>query len=118
MTIETLAADAGARARQPAPAFILTISCPDRIGIVARVSSFFVEHGCNIIESAQSGDAVNGRFFYRTVFAPSRAETVDSLTAAFAPIAREFGMDARFYDRAAKVPTILMVSRFGHCLND
>jgi formyltetrahydrofolate deformylase len=101
-----------------APAFILTLSCPDRIGIVARVSGFFVDHGCNILESAQYGDAINGRFFYRTVFAPSRAETVSSLAEAFAPVAQDFGMDAHFYDRAAKAPTILMVSRFGHCLND
>src|SRR5689334_15143654 len=85
------------------PTFILALSCPDRIGIVARVSSFFVHHGCNILESAQYGDADNGRFFYRTTFEPARVETVASLTEAFAPIAEEFGMEAHIYDQAAKV---------------
>ena len=116
----TLTDIAPAKAAAPAskPTFILVLSCPDRIGIVARVSAFFVEHGCNIIESAQFGDFENGRFFYRTTFAPARVETVASLTAAFAPIAREFDMDAHFYDQAAKVATIIMVSKFGHCLKD
>jgi formyltetrahydrofolate deformylase len=100
------------------PAYILTLSCPDRIGIVAAVSAFFVEHRCNILESAQFGDADNGRFFYRTAFEPAAGESIAALREAFAPICTKFAMDAAFYDRAEKVGTIVMVSKFGHCLND
>jgi formyltetrahydrofolate deformylase len=100
------------------PAYILTLSCPDRIGIVAAVSGFFVQHGCNILESAQFGDSDNGRFFYRTVFEPPAGEDIARLRTAFAPISATFEMDAAFYDRAEKVATIVMVSKFGHCLND
>jgi formyltetrahydrofolate deformylase len=98
--------------------FIVTLSCPDRIGIVAEVSRFLVEHGCNIVESAQYGDPANGRFFLRTGFQSTRGRTLAEIEAAFAPIAAAFAMDARFYDTRHKTPTLLMVSKFGHCLND
>jgi formyltetrahydrofolate deformylase len=98
--------------------FIVTLSCPDRIGIVAEVSRFLVEHGCNIVESAQYGDPANGRFFLRTGFQSTRGRTLAEIEAAFAPIAAAFAMDARFYDTRRKTPTLLMVSKFGHCLND
>jgi formyltetrahydrofolate deformylase len=102
---------------QGAP-FILTLSCPDRIGIVAEVASFLVANGCNIVESAQYGDHDNGRFFLRTGFESTRGRTLAELEAGFAAIANAFAMDARFFDTARKTPTLLMVSRFGHCLND
>jgi formyltetrahydrofolate deformylase len=98
--------------------YVITLSCPDRIGIVADVSRFLVEHDCNILESAQFGDAGDKRFFLRTAFEPTGEETLDALEAAFAPIAARYAMDARFYDQRRKTPTIVMVSRFGHCLND
>src|ERR1700757_1531379 len=101
-----------------APTFILTLWCPDRLGIVAEVAHFLVEHGCNIVDSAQFGDAANGRFFLRTAFQPTMGASLDALRADFQPIAARFAMKADFFDQAAKVPTLIMVSRFGHCLND
>ncbi len=103
---------------KPAAPFILTLSCPDRIGIVAEVSHFLVAHGCNIIESAQYGDRQNGRFFLRTGFEALQGASLADLEADFAPIARDFAMDAAFYDMGRKTPTLLLVSKFGHCLND
>ena len=100
------------------PVFVLALSCPDRIGIVADVAAFLVESGCNILESAQHGDAGNGRFFLRTVFESTRGVDLEALEAAFASVAARHCMDAQFHDAARKTPTVIMVSRFGHCLND
>jgi formyltetrahydrofolate deformylase len=100
-----------------APNLVLTLSCPDRIGIVADVSRFLAEHGCNILESAQHGDAANGRFFMRTVF-ESPTHSLAALETGFAPIAARHAMEAQFFDAAARTPTLIMVSRLGHCLND
>ncbi len=104
--------------QKPAAPYILTLSCPDRIGIVAEVSRFLVDHGCNIIESAQYGDQANGRFFLRTGFEATPSQTLAALETDFAPIAADFAMDAAFYDMGRATPTLLMVSKFGHCLND
>jgi formyltetrahydrofolate deformylase len=100
------------------PRFLLTLSCPDRIGIVADVSRFFVEHGCNIVESAQYSDPDNGRFFLRTGFDSLQGVPLETLKAAFAPIVSKYAMDANLYDAAAKTSTLILVSKLGHCLND
>ena len=100
------------------PVYVLTLSCSDRIGIVADVSHFLVEHACNILESAQYGDADNGRFFLRTVFESTQGRSLDEISHAFAPVAARYAMEARFFDTAARTPTLIMVSRLGHCLND
>ena len=100
------------------PAFLLTVSCPDRVGIVADVSRFLVDNDCNILESAQFGDAGNQRFFLRTGFEPMSGTTLGELRTAFTPIAAAYDMKAEFSDQRRKTATILMVSRFGHCLND
>ena len=100
------------------PTIALTLSCPDRIGVVADVARFLAEHGCNILESAQYGDADNGRFFLRNLFESTTGEGLASLEAAFAEVAATYGMTARFFDARQKTPTLIMVSRFGHCLND
>jgi len=98
--------------------FVLTLACPDRKGIVAAVSHFLLEQGCNILDSAQFGDTSNGRFFLRMVFVAEQATDADRLRAAFAPIAAEFDMAAELHDVAVKVRTLVMVSKFGHCLVD
>ena len=98
--------------------FVLTLSCPDRIGIVADVASVLAESGCNILESAQHGDAGNGRFFMRTVFESAGGLGQAALEARFAPVAQRHAMTAAIFDGARKTPTVIMVSRFGHCLND
>ncbi|GAA0535330.1 formyltetrahydrofolate deformylase [Rhizomicrobium palustre] len=98
--------------------FILTLSCPDRRGIVASVSRFLFESGCNIIDSAQYGDPENGRFFLRISFASETGAGLSELQTGFAPIAEEFGMTAAIHGGGSKTRTLLMVSKFGHCLVD
>jgi formyltetrahydrofolate deformylase len=97
---------------------VLTIACPDRRGIVAAVSRFLFEAGCNIIDSQQFGDVDNGRFFLRIHFESEDGTAVGELERAFEPITREFAMEAHFHDAAENTRAVIMVSRFGHCLVD
>jgi formyltetrahydrofolate deformylase len=101
-----------------APTFILTMACPDRMGIVAGVSKFLFDNGCDITDSAQFGDRENGTFFLRILFASTRGRGLDDLRKGFAAIAQDFAMQAEFHEAGRKVRTLIMVSRFGHCLND
>ncbi|MGE0155221.1 MAG: formyltetrahydrofolate deformylase [Reyranellaceae bacterium] len=99
--------------------YILSLSCPDRRGIVAAVSGFLAQTDCFITESADFGDPISGRFFQRTVFRtdgpkPSRA----GLEEQFEIIARRFDMQWALHDAHRKARLIVMVSKFGHCLND
>ena len=96
---------------------ILTLSCPDRMGIVAGVGSFLLDNGCNITESAQYGDAATNGFFMRVCF-DSDAIDAAGFCEGFADIGQRFGMQWAVHDTAAKTRVILMVSREGHCLND
>jgi formyltetrahydrofolate deformylase len=98
--------------------FVLTLSCPDRKGIVASVSKFLVDQDCNILDSAQFGDPANGQFFLRTVFQTDRPTDAEALSASFRPVVESFGMRAEFHDTGRKVRTLVMVSKFGHCLVD
>src|SRR3954469_18127940 len=95
--------------------FVLTLSCPDRPGVVAAVSGLLAGQGCNIIESQQFGDA-DGRFFMRVQF--SSTMPGGELLTAFAALAPEFGMEFKLRDVAVKPRVLVMVSKFGHCLND
>jgi formyltetrahydrofolate deformylase len=100
-------------------AVILTLSCPDAPGIVAQVSGFIAAQGLNIVESAQFFDRTTGAFFMRVVTeSDDAARRREALAEAFRPIAEARGMRFELVDRAAKVRTLIMVSRFGHCLND
>ena len=100
--------------------YILTISCPDTVGIVYAVSGFLAERSCNIIDSAQFGDRVSGLFFLRVHFSasvggPSQTE----LEAAFAEeVATRFAMTWKLHDASRRQRVLIMVSKFGHCLND
>ena len=100
------------------PTYVLTVSCPDRIGLVADVAAFLVANDCNIIENGQFNDAENGQFFMRSVFQPQSGKSLDAIKAAFAPLAEKIGAKVSFYDAAHKVKTLLLVSKLGHCLND
>ncbi len=73
--------------------FILTLSCPNRIGIVATVSGFLFERGCDITNSAQFDDELTGRFFMRVAFRGRPTDTRDGLAEEFAPIGTDFSMD-------------------------
>jgi formyltetrahydrofolate deformylase len=102
----------------PNPRGVLTLACPDRKGIVASVSRFLYENGCNIIDSSQFGDRRNGQFFLRTYFESESGKQIPNLEELFSPVARDFDMEWHFYDSAKKPRALIMVSRFGHCLVD
>ncbi|MEU8271529.1 formyltetrahydrofolate deformylase [Sphaerisporangium sp. NPDC049002] len=96
--------------------YVLTLSCPDRPGVVAAVSGLLAARGCNITESQQFGDAVEGRFFMRVQFTAALPE--DELRAALTALAPEFAMELRLHDLAVRPRVLVMVSKLGHCLND
>lgn len=99
--------------------FILTIRCPDVIGIVAAVSGYLTEKNYFIDESSHFGDEMTGQFFMRTVFtAQDDVPSKSSFDREFAPIAEKFGMTWRFADPRVKRRVLIMVSKFDHCLND
>jgi formyltetrahydrofolate deformylase len=99
--------------------FILTLSCPDKPGIVYAVSSFLVQHSANIIASQQYGTPDDGRFFMRVHFAvPQPGRTTEGLERDFSWVAEAFHMAWRLHDKSERIRTLLMVSRLGHCLND
>jgi len=96
----------------------LTVTCPSRRGIVARIAGYLAEHGCNIVDLNQFDDRETGRFFSRTTFLSEEGTTLKALIDGFGPIGEEFEMEWEFHDPDHRMKVILMVSRFGHCLND
>jgi formyltetrahydrofolate deformylase len=101
------------------PEYILTLSCLDQRGIVHRVSGFLAEHGCNIIDSAQFGDAESKLFFMRVHFALEDSGVGDAvLRADFASLCAQMQMSGQLHDAHYKPRVMLMVSKIGHCLND
>ncbi len=99
------------------PAYILTLSCPDRPGIVHAVSGFLFERGGNIEEAAQYNDHDTGLFFMRVRFACD-ALPIEALREQLAGFAAPFGMDWQLHPAAQAMRTVIMVSKEGHCLND
>jgi len=100
------------------PNHILTLSCPNRPGIVASVSTMLFSHGGNILEAAQFDDTLSGRFFMRTVFNLPEGGGTDPVIAGFAPIAAEFGMEWSLSPADRRKKVLILVSRFDHCLVD
>ena len=99
--------------------YVLTLSCPDRPGIVSAVSTFLAHNGQNILDAQQFGDTETGHFFMRVVFtAADLAVNLPALQTGFAAIAERFGMQWQMRDRAAKRRVMLLVSKFDHCLVD
>ncbi|KJK39082.1 formyltetrahydrofolate deformylase [Streptomyces variegatus] len=102
----------------PADQYVLTLSCPDRKGIVHAVSSYLFMTGCNIEDSQQFGDHDTGLFFMRVHFSADAPVTVEKLRASFTAIGDSFQMDWQINRADQKMRILLMVSKFGHCLND
>ncbi len=98
-------------------AYILTLSCPDRPGIVHAVSGFLLEHGGNIEEAAQYNDHDTGLFFMRVSFACGQL-TQDDLRVQLKLFADPFQMQWQLHAASQPVKTVIFVSREGHCLND
>lgn len=99
--------------------FTLTATCPASSGIVAAVTSYLSDQGCYLSELHQFDDEDTGRFFLRTV---GRFEvntiSLEALRTGFAPIAQTLNMEWAFHDTLAPMKTLIMVSKFDHCLDD
>ena len=101
---------------------ILTLSCRDRAGITARVTSYLFDKGGNVIEAQQFGDPADGPlgsgdFFLRVAFDPGPADP-EAIRAGFAGIAAEYGMTWNLRSRDKPRKVLLLVSKFDHCLAD
>ncbi|MDO4723817.1 MAG: formyltetrahydrofolate deformylase [Comamonadaceae bacterium] len=99
------------------PTFILTLSCPDQKGLVHAVSGFLLEQGGNIEEAAQFNDHSTGLFFMRLQFSVQQ-RSLTQLQEALQDFAQPLQMRWSLHDAAQPVPTVVFVSREGHCLND
>ena len=99
------------------PAYILTLSCPDRLGLVHAVSGFLLERGGNIEEAAQYNDPDTGLFFMRVQFVCSQL-THEDLKTQMTWFAPPFQMQWSLHARSQPMRTVILVSRSGHCLND
>jgi formyltetrahydrofolate deformylase len=96
---------------------ILTLSCPDQRGIVAKVSAFLFERGCNILDAQQFDDQETGQFFMRVVFDADGADR-EALRCAFGDLATTLAMKWTLRDRAERYRVLLLASKFDHCLAD
>jgi formyltetrahydrofolate deformylase len=99
--------------------YVLTITCPDRIGIVAAVTGFIAGHGGSVLEAAQHGDLSSGMFFLRVeVTAESLPFGPETFREAFSPVAEEFAMEWHLSDTDTHKRVVLLVSKEDHCLAD
>lgn len=96
---------------------ILTLSCPDRRGIVAAVSAFLAQRDCNILDAQQYDDAETGVFFMRVVFRPD-SYGADDLREAFAEIGEAFAMTWSLRDPKVRKKVMILASKSDHCLSD
>ncbi|MFF4243861.1 formyltetrahydrofolate deformylase [Streptomyces sp. NPDC001822] len=118
MTAPQPAESVSAASDGPAEQYVLTLSCPDKQGIVHAVSSYLYVTGCNIEDSQQFGDHDTGLFFMRVHFSAGTAADVEKLRAGFAAIGDSFRMEWQIHRASERMRVVLLVSRFGHCLND
>lgn len=95
---------------------ILTLSCPDKPGIVHNVTGVLAKQGMNILDLQQYSDPGSERFFMRVHF--GHGETTDALEEPFAELASDLKMDYTIRPKAEKPKVLIMVSKIGHCLND
>lgn len=98
--------------------FILTISCPDQVGIVHSISGALLELGGNILTSQQFGDEDTKQFFLRIRFSVPTEVQHEQIEAILEPIKQRFDMDLNLYPAAQKSRVLILVSKQGHCLND
>lgn len=98
--------------------FILTLSCPDRTGIVATVATHLFDHGFNILDAQQFDDIETGQFFMRVVFASIANHDVAHPREAFGAVAERFGMNWTLVSTAARHRVMLLASKQDHCLAD
>jgi formyltetrahydrofolate deformylase len=99
--------------------WVLTVTCPDTVGIISTVTSFLSQHECFITDASQYGDPLSRRFFLRVVFLPgAMTPPIPELEKLFTIVAARFQMIWRMHDASRKARVVILVSKFGHCLND
>ncbi|MDX8378912.1 MAG: formyltetrahydrofolate deformylase [Gallionella sp.] len=99
--------------------YTLTITCPDRVGIIAAVSGFIAQHGGFIVEASYHTDQDAQHFFMRQeIRADSLPFDANEFLPRFTPLANEFNMCWRLADSAQNARLVILVSRQDHCLND
>lgn len=97
---------------------VLRVSCPSIRGVTADIVSYLSSHGCNIRDSAQFDDETTDRYFMRITFRSEDGLSLAELHTGFQRLVEKYGMDYEFFAEQSRRKVILMVSRFGHCLND
>lgn len=101
-----------------APSYILRLTCPDRVGIIAAIARFMEAEDCFIARSRSFGDETDGRFFTRLSFHPTgSAFDAERFREGFAEVARELDADFDLHPEGRRVKTLIMVSRSDHCAN-
>lgn len=98
--------------------FVFCFRCPDRPGIIATVSSFFFEQGCDIRDAAQYGDPDTQQFFVRMHLAAPAGLGLDVLEQRLQPVVESQSLEYSLHDMAQRLRTLIAVSRQDHCLND
>ena len=101
--------------------FILKINCKDKAGIISSVSNFLFKNNFNILESSQFRDIRNNDFFMRVKFENIKNKAnydIKKIEKKFMQVANKFKMNFTFLDTTKKQNILIMVSKFGHCLNN
>lgn len=98
--------------------YVLTLACDNHVGLMHAVAGWVVAHRGNVTDSQQFDDRVGTRFFMRVEFEVPGDPDLDALRGSFTALAQTHGMDWQLVDAATPHRVLLMVSRFGHCLND
>jgi formyltetrahydrofolate deformylase len=98
--------------------YILTMTCPDRTGIVATTTSCLSDHGAFITEASYFADPGTSQFFGRIVFRLEGGDEIDAVRAAFGTAADQLGMSWELHDTSNRLRMLIMVTKADHCLND
>ena len=98
--------------------YALTVTCTSKRGIVAAIANYLADNQCNITDSAQFDDKETGNFFMRVSFESEGTADLEKISDGFVETAKNLEMAYEFHDESQKMKVIIMVSRFGHCLND
>src|SRR5262245_55720521 len=101
------------------PTTILKLSCPDRVGLLARITAFIAQHRVNLDEAHQFTDSQAGWFFTRMAIETNTLRVpLPELRAEFAPLAADLSAQWSIRRESDRMRMVLMVSRLGHCMAD
>jgi len=102
----------------PSAQYVLTLSCPNKPGIVAGVSAYLFGESCNILDAQQYDDTQSNVFFMRVVFNLVGETPFEKISVGFADLAKTFNMNWTMRGVAQKKRVMVLVSKFDHCLAD